>query len=92
MAENDYILQKKIVEENFPGAEVIYGDTDSIFINFHVKDKNGNELTDVRALLETIKLSKKAADIINNNVPKPQAIVYEKTLHPFILVAKRKNM
>ena len=81
---------KRIVEENFPGSEVIYGDTDSIFINFHLKDADGNERTDKDALIETIALCQKAAEIINNNVPKPQSIVYEKTLHPFILVAKKK--
>ncbi|XWV26107.1 B-family DNA polymerase [Tupanvirus soda lake] len=81
---------KKMVEENFPGSEVIYGDTDSIFINFHLKDKNGNERTDKEALKETIELCQKAAKLINDNVPKPQSIVYEKTLHPFILVAKKK--
>lgn len=81
---------KKMVEENFPGSEIIYGDTDSIFINFHLKDENGNERTDTNALVETIALCQKAAKLINDNVPKPQSIVYEKTLHPFILVAKKK--
>ena len=83
-------LAKRIVIENFPGAEVIYGDTDSIFINFHIKDENGVEISDKRALIKTIELAKKAAAIINSNVPSPQCIVYEKTLWPFILVAKKK--
>lgn len=81
---------KKTVEDNFPGSEIIYGDTDSIFINFHIKDANGNEKTDTEALLKTIELCKAAANKINKLVPKPQSIVYEKTLHPFILVAKKK--
>lgn len=81
---------KKVVVENFPGAEVIYGDTDSIFINFHVKDDNGVELFDKTALIKTIELAKKAAKLINSLVASPQCIVYEKTLWPFILVAKKK--
>lgn len=81
---------KKIVETHFVGAEVIYGDTDSIFINFHIKDENGIELTCERALAETIKKCCEAAKIINSLVPKPQSIVYEKTFHPYILVAKKK--
>ncbi|XWV24859.1 B-family DNA polymerase [Tupanvirus deep ocean] len=81
---------KKMVEENFPGSEVIYGDTDSIFINFHIKDEDGNDRTDKKALIKTIELAQQAAKLINDNVPKPQGIVYEKTLHPFILVAKKK--
>lgn len=81
---------KKIVEENFKGSEVIYGDTDSIFINFHLRDDNGAERTDESALIETIELCKKAASLINKCVPKPQSIIYEKTFFPFILVAKKK--
>jgi DNA polymerase elongation subunit (family B) len=81
---------KKTVEDNFPGAEIIYGDTDSIFINFHVKDEKGNELTNKEALIKTFDLSRQAAAIINKLVPKPQAIVYEKTLYPLILVTKKK--
>jgi DNA polymerase elongation subunit (family B) len=81
---------KKIVEENFENAKIIYGDTDSIFINFNLKDKDGNERTDKSALKETIELAKKAADLINSKLPPPQKIVYEKTLHPFILVTKKR--
>ncbi|AZL89277.1 B-family DNA polymerase [Megavirus baoshan] len=81
---------RKMVEDNFPGSEVIYGDTDSIFINFHIKDENGQERTDKEALIQTIAKCQRAAKLINQNVPKPQSIVYEKTFHPFILVAKKK--
>ena len=81
---------KRIVEENFAEAEVVYGDTDSIFINFHIKDENGVELTNEEALIKTIALAKKAAALVNSIVPKPQCIVYEKTLHPFILVTKKR--
>lgn len=81
---------KNVVETSFKGSEVIYGDTDSIFINFHVKDENGVELTDQTARLKTIELGTKASQLINNQIPKPQSIVYEKTYHPFILITKKK--
>lgn len=81
---------KAVVEENFPQADVIYGDTDSIFINFHIKDETGKEITNKEALVKTIEAAKKAANIINSKVPKPQVIAYEKTLHPFILITKKK--
>lgn len=71
-------------------GEMIIKNTDSIFINFHIKDADGNEKTDTEALIKTIELCQQAAKLINDNVPKPQSIVYEKTLHPFILVAKKK--
>ena len=84
------LFAKKLVEKNFEGSEIIYGDTDSIFINFHLKDEHGNEKTTKETLTETINLCKRAAKLINDNVPKPQSIVYEKTFYPFILVAKKK--
>lgn len=71
-------------------GELIVKNTDSIFINFHLKNPDGSERTDVSALLETIELSQQAAKLINDVLPKPQCIVYEKTLHPFILIAKKK--
>jgi len=81
---------KSIVEENFSGSKIIYGDTDSIFIDFGLKDADGKLQTDKTALQETINLSQKAADMINSIVPPPQRIVYEKTMHPFILITKKK--
>lgn len=81
---------RKLVHEQFKGSEIIYGDTDSIFINFHLTDEKGNRLTGKPALIKTIELAQKAADLINANIPNPQRIVYEKTYHPFILVSKKK--
>ena len=71
-------------------GELIVKNTDSIFINFHIRDKDGNDRTDKDALIMSIKKAQEAADAINQIVPKPQSIVYEKTFHPFILVTKKK--
>lgn len=76
---------KKLVEEKF-GARIVYGDTDSIFIDFHIDMKDGYE----KALIEAIKKGKEASELINANVGKPQKIVYEKTFLPFILLNKKK--
>jgi len=90
--DNQYVYDLETADGTFHAGigEIIVKNTDSIFINFHLKDKNGNERTDREALIETIKLCQEAAKLINDDVPKPQSIVYEKTLHPFILVAKKK--
>jgi DNA polymerase elongation subunit (family B) len=71
-------------------GEIVIRNTDSIFINFHIKDEKGNDRTDKESLVRSIELAQKAAKKINNSVPKPHSIVYEKTFHPFILVAKKK--
>jgi DNA polymerase elongation subunit (family B) len=69
---------KKVVETEF-GGEVIYGDTDSIFIKFQTKD-----------LAESIELGKKAADRITSLCRKPYRIEYEKTFYPFILFCRKR--
>jgi DNA polymerase elongation subunit (family B) len=69
---------KKIVETEF-GGEVIYGDTDSIFIKFSTKD-----------LAESIELGKKAAERITAMGRKAHKIEYEKTFYPFILFCRKR--
>lgn len=69
---------KKIVEEQF-GAEVIYGDTDSIFVKFPTKD-----------LQESMNMARKAADIITAAGRKAHKIEYEKTFYPFILFCRKR--
>lgn len=69
---------KKIVEEQF-GAQVIYGDTDSIFVKFPTKD-----------LQQSIDMARKAADIITASGRKAHRIEYEKTFYPFILFCRKR--
>jgi DNA polymerase elongation subunit (family B) len=82
-------LAKSIVETNFKGSRIIYGDTDSIFISFNIRKQYG--LTDDKLILiKSIELALQAADLINDNIAKPQRIVYEKTFFPFVIVARKK--
>lgn len=69
---------KSVVETEF-GAEVIYGDTDSIFIKFPTKD-----------LGESIELGKKAAQSITSQCRAAHKIEYEKTLYPFVLFCRKR--
>lgn len=70
---------KRIVETEF-GGEVIYGDTDSIFIKFPTTD-----------LVQSMELGKQAAERITNTINrKPYKIEYEKTFYPFILFCRKR--
>ena len=75
---NQLMLAKRIVEAEF-GAEVVYGDTDSIFIKFPTKD-----------LAESIKLGIAAGKRITEQCRKPYKIAYEKTFYPFILFCRKR--
>jgi DNA polymerase elongation subunit (family B) len=73
------LFAKKTVEEDF-GAEVVYGDTDSIFVKFPSKN-----------LEETIQAGQKAAELITSRCPhKAFVIGYEKTFYPFILFCRKR--
>jgi DNA polymerase elongation subunit (family B) len=69
---------RRVVETEF-GAEVVYGDTDSIFIKFPTKD-----------LAESIKLGIAAGKRITEQCRKPYKIAYEKTFYPFILFCRKR--
>ena len=78
-AGRDRIIFAKSVVENEFGAEVVYGDTDSIFVKFPTKD-----------LAEAISLGQKAAESITRQCRKPYKIEYEKTFYPFILFCRKR--
>lgn len=69
----------QIVETNFKGAEVIYGDTDSLFVDFHEPnlpiafDKAGN-----------------AAKMVTNSLPNPLELQMENFYSPLLLLTKKR--
>jgi DNA polymerase elongation subunit (family B) len=71
-------LAKHIAESEF-GATVVYGDTDSIFIQFPTKD-----------LAKSIELGIAAGKRITSECRKPYKIAYEKTFYPFILFCRKR--
>jgi DNA polymerase delta subunit 1 len=83
------MLAKKFVEDNY-GADVIYGDTDSIFCKFPLKDSEGNIVLGKDALPYAIKMGQEVEKQIAKIMPKPQKLNYEKSLYPFILLSKKR--
>ena len=88
---NMIMLAKDFVERNYD-AEVIYGDTDSIFCKFPLTDKNGTAVYGKDALQYAIDIGKDVEKHINvpDIMPCPQKLNYEKCLYPFILFSKKR--
>ena len=88
---NMIMLAKDFVERNYD-AEVIYGDTDSIFCKFPLTDKNGTAVYGKEALQYAIDIGKDVEKHINvpDIMPCPQKLNYEKCLYPFILFSKKR--
>ena len=84
-----YLAKEKTLEK-FDGAEIVYGDTDSIFINFNPKDSEGNLLKGKEGLQKSIDLGVKAEEYIQNFLLPPHRLEYEKTFWPFILFTKKR--
>ncbi|KAJ4777986.1 DNA polymerase [Rhynchospora pubera] len=77
---------KKIVEEKFTtmagyehNAEVIYGDTDSVMVQFGVQTVDA-----------AMKLGKEAADSISGTFTKPIKLEFEKVYFPYLLISKKR--
>lgn len=77
-------LAKDFVCKKYPHAEVIYGDTDSIFVNFH-PGGCGKE-----ALKASIEMAQTIEREIQPLLKYPHKLEYEKTFMPFILFSKKR--
>jgi len=83
------LAQEKTLEK-FAGAEIVYGDTDSIFINFNPCDNNGMPLKDKDGLQKAIDMGVQAEEYIQQFLKAPHRLEYEKTFYPFILFSKKR--
>ncbi|KAL7230905.1 hypothetical protein ACSBR2_009230 [Camellia fascicularis] len=77
---------KKLVEEKFMtlggyehNAEVIYGDTDSVMVQFGVS-----------AVEEAMNLGREAAEYISGTFTKPIKLEFEKVYYPYLLISKKR--
>eukprot|EP00916_Digyalum_oweni_P007309 GHVL01012346.1.p1 GENE.GHVL01012346.1~~GHVL01012346.1.p1 ORF type:complete len:898 (+),score=282.58 GHVL01012346.1:248-2695(+) len=69
----------KVVEDNFKYAKIVYGDTDSLFIE--IKNKNINE---------AFYIAKYISKLITNINPSPIKLQMEKIYYPCFLLSKKR--
>jgi DNA polymerase elongation subunit (family B) len=69
---------RRVAESEF-GGDVVYGDTDSIFVKFPTKD-----------VAESIRMGLACGVSISKQMRKPYKIAYEKTFYPFILFCRKR--
>lgn len=79
-------LTKKLIEENFcknsgfsHDSQVIYGDTDSVMINFFEKDLN-----------KVFEMSKIVSKFVSDQFEKPVSLEFEKVYNPYLLINKKR--
>ncbi len=76
---------KELVEREFAGAKVRYGDTDSVMVEFDMEGRTGEA-----ALEHSWKLGEKAAEMCNELFKKPKNLELEKVYWPYILYSKKR--
>jgi DNA polymerase elongation subunit (family B) len=69
---------RTVAESEF-GGDVVYGDTDSIFVKFPTKD-----------VAESIRMGIECGVSISRQMRQPYKIAYEKTFYPFILFCRKR--
>ncbi|KAK1264132.1 DNA polymerase delta catalytic subunit [Acorus gramineus] len=77
---------KKLVEEKFTttggydyNAQVVYGDTDSVMVQFGVSN-----------VAAAMTLGREAAEYISNTFTKPIKLEFEKVYYPYLLISKKR--
>lgn len=90
----DYVYDLETTSGIFQAGigEINVHNTDSVFINGKIKDKITDEIIKEKDIIlpMSIELGILLGDIINQNLPFPQNLEYEKTFYPLCLIKKKK--
>jgi DNA polymerase elongation subunit (family B) len=94
------IMFAKAVIERFYGpeagradcsAETVYGDTDSLFVSFNVRNPaTGAELQGREAIVATMALTEEAGKLVTTCLKPPHDFEYDKVFSPFIIFSKKR--
>ena len=80
-----------LVDRDLDNIKCIYGDTDSVFVNFGICNRITRErYTDHNTLDRSIKVGILCGDLINIIMPEPENLEYEKTFWPFVILSKKR--
>ena len=94
------ILFAKAAIEHFYGpqakdprcsAQVVYGDTDSLFVEFNPRNtKTGERLEGKEAIDATISITEEAGHLITKVLKPPHDFEFDKVFYPFIIFTKKR--
>jgi DNA polymerase elongation subunit (family B) len=82
------MFSRNYILTTYPGSEVIYGDTDSIFIKFDMRKELAISM--MTAINKSITTCIEATTAISKQLKKPHKLAFEKVICPFVLQKKKK--
>ncbi|NBO09174.1 MAG: hypothetical protein EBV30_07480 [Actinobacteria bacterium] len=72
-------------------AHVVYGDTDSLFVEINPRDpKTGVRLEGREAIQATIDITTEAGHLITQALKKPHDFEFDKAFYPFVIFSKKR--
>jgi DNA polymerase elongation subunit (family B) len=89
-AYKDRVVDTKDYGQVKTDAEYVYGDTDSVFFKFNLKELDGTPIVGQKALEITIELAQEAGELASKFLKRPHDLEYEKTFLPFCLLSKKR--
>lgn len=88
-ANSSFEILKNTLDGLTTAPYCVYGDTDSVMINFKF-EKNNERYDGEDKVAKNIAVATIASDIINQLLPEPHNLEYEKTFYPYILLSKKR--
>ncbi len=81
---------KNIVLQEYPNANVIYGDTDSLMVKYLDMPGDASPETKTDIIRKSIECAKHVESVVKTELPWPHGFCYEKAFYPFLLFGKKK--
>lgn len=87
------ILKAKAFMEGRMNADVVYGDTDSLFMVFDLRHPDtGEKLRGREALAAAIHKGQEASEAFRPHLKPPHNMEYDKTFFPFVIFTKKRYL
>ena len=86
------IHARDFILSNYARSEIIYGDTDSVFLRFDLKRAENEILSNQEKIERAIAIGQDAEAKIKVELPGVHVLAYEKVLFPFILISKKRYL
>jgi len=89
----ELILKAKAFMETRMDADVVYGDTDSLFMVFDLRHPDtGEKLRGREALAAAIQRGHEASEAFRPHLKPPHNMEYDKTFFPFVIFTKKRYL
>jgi DNA polymerase delta subunit 1 len=84
----DILMVKRLAEEMFPNGQVVYGDTDSVFVRMPLAPEIAGVTMD--GVLAASSMAMALADKVNAKLKSPKKIEFEKVFDTMMLLSKKR--